>query len=112
VVAALAMLFHHSWRRLIFASGREASAGVGALMVGSKIVAGFGSLFVSLALALGNASLTNALQGTEYVFLLVLTYFFSKKYPEILHEKSSPLIIAQKIIAVLLIAGGLAILAF
>jgi len=112
VASALAMLLYRPWRRLIFVSGRQASAGLGSLMVGSKIVAGFGSLFVSLALSRGSASLTNALQGTEYVFLLVLAYIFSKKFPGIMHEKSSPMIIAQKIIAVLLIAGGLVILAF
>lgn len=53
----------------------------------------------------------NALQGTQYVFLLILTVFLSLKFPQILKEEISREIIFQKIIAILLIAGGLTILA-
>jgi len=53
----------------------------------------------------------NALQGIQYVFLLMLTVFLSLKFPQILKEEISKKILLQKIIAILLIGGGLALFA-
>jgi len=111
VVAALAILIYPVWRRVIFSSTGQATAGISSLMVGSKLAAGFGSLFVSLAVSRGPVSLVNALQGTQYVFLFLMIIFLSKKFPKFLHEKLSRAIIVQKIAAILLICGGLALIA-
>jgi len=111
VIGALLILVYPPWRRMIFGSARQATGQVSALMGSSKLLAGFGSLFVHLALSRASASLVQALQGTEYVFLLILVAFLSKKFPEIIKEKLNGAIILQKIIAVLLIVAGLAILA-
>ena len=81
-------------------------------MVGAKITAGFGSLFVSLAVALGSASLVNALQGAQYVFLFLMTILLARKWPEILREKITGAIIAQKFAAIALICVGLALIAW
>jgi len=110
VLMAASLLVKSSWRREIFASGQEAGGKLSVTLLSSKLIAGFGSLFVHLALSKGSASLTNALQGTEYVFLLALTIILSKKYPQLIKEKGGVSVILQKIVAVLLIAGGLAIL--
>ena len=56
--------------------------------------------------------LVNALQGTQYVFLFILSIIFSLKFPKILKEEISREVLLQKIIAILLIGGGLALLAF
>ncbi len=112
VLAALLILLWPAWRRQILNSIKQATGGLSALMVFSKLLAGFGSLFVHLSLSRASASLIQALQGTEYVFLLILTVILSKKFPEILREKLSGGIILQKILAILLIGAGLAILAF
>lgn len=53
----------------------------------------------------------NALEGTKYVFLLILTVLISLKFSQILKEKVSRKIILQKMIAILLIGGGLVLLA-
>jgi len=57
-------------------------------------------------------SVISALQGVQYAFLLALAVFLSLKFPQILKEEMSKKIIGQKIFAILLIGGGLAILAF
>ena len=111
VIGALLILIYAPWRRMILSSFRQATGEVSVLMGSSKLLAGFGSLFVHLALSCASASLVQALQGAEYVFLLALTVILSKKFPEVLKEKLSGGIILQKIIAVLLIVAGLAILA-
>jgi len=57
-------------------------------------------------------AIINALQGAQYVFLLMFTILLSLKFPQILKEKISRKIIFQKIIAILIIGGGLALLTF
>ncbi len=57
-------------------------------------------------------SFINALQGVQYVFLLIFSIFLSFQFPQILKEEFSRKGLFQKIIAILLIGTGLAILAF
>ncbi|MFH1462628.1 MAG: hypothetical protein ABIG08_02980 [bacterium] len=52
-----------------------------------------------------------ALEGVRYVFILIFAVFLSLKFPKILKEEISKGIILQKILAILLIGGGLALLA-
>lgn len=112
VLISALILFFPDWRRQIFGSIRQTTGKVSILMVSGKFLASFGSLFVHLALSRASAPLVQALQGTEYVFLFLLTVFLSKKFPEILKEKLNITIIFQKTAAILFICVGLAILAF
>ena len=57
-------------------------------------------------------AVVNALQGIQYVFLLIFTAVLSVKFPQVLKEEISKKIILQKAAAVLLIGGGLALLMF
>lgn len=52
----------------------------------------------------------NSLRGIQYVFLFIMTLFISLFFPKILKEKVSKSIIFQKVISIVLIAIGLAIL--
>ena len=60
---------------------------------------------------LAYVSIINALQGTQYAFLFLITLILSLKFPQILKERISRKIIAQKITAILLIGLGLIIIA-
>lgn len=67
----------------------------------------------SIALApLAYVAVVNALQGTQYAFLLILAVFLSIKFPQILKEEVDRKAVLQKFIAILIISAGLAILAF
>ena len=55
-------------------------------------------------------ALVNALRGLEYVFLLLIVLGLHRKFPQLLEEKITPAILAQKIIATGLIIAGLIIL--
>lgn len=112
VLAALGALTYPVWRRQISISWNQASPGLDALMVGTKIIAGLASLFISLAVALGPVSLVNALQGAQYVFLFFLVLVFSHYFPNVLREKLTGAIIAQKVAAIIFICAGLALIAF
>jgi drug/metabolite transporter (DMT)-like permease len=52
----------------------------------------------------------NSLRGIQYVFLFVMTLFISALFPKLLKEELSRKIIIQKVISIILIAVGLAIL--
>lgn len=53
-----------------------------------------------------------ALTGSQYAFLFILSLFLSLKFPKILEEKISGRIILRKTGAILLIGAGLAFLSF
>lgn len=112
VAGALAVLLYPVWRREIVVSWRGATAGLDSLMIGTKVMAGFGSLFVSLAVSRGSASLVNALQGAQFAFLFLLTFLLSKFWPAVLREKMTGAIMAQKFAAIALICAGLALIAW
>jgi hypothetical protein len=60
---------------------------------------------------LGFLAFINALEGTKYIFLLIFTILISFKFSKILKEEISRKILFQKILAILLIGGGLVLLA-
>jgi len=75
---------------------------------------GVAGILQNLAVALAPLSyiaVINALQGIQYVFLLIFTVLISIKFPQFLKEEISKEIILQKIIAILLVGGGLVMLA-
>jgi len=54
--------------------------------------------------------IVNSLRGIQYVFLFLLTLFFTVFFPKILKEKTSKEILIQKIISIIFIVIGLGIL--
>jgi len=61
---------------------------------------------------LAYVAIINALQGVQYVFILIFAIFLSLKFPKILKEEISRKVIFQKVFAILLIGAGLFILTF
>jgi len=55
-------------------------------------------------------AIINSLRGIQYIFLFLITLFVSFFLPKILKEKISKKIILQKMISIIFIAAGLAIL--
>jgi drug/metabolite transporter (DMT)-like permease len=67
------------------------------------------SFAISLA-PVSYLAIMNALSGVQYVFLFAITVFFSYFFPKILKEDISKEAIAQKVVAIVLIGAGLALL--
>lgn len=84
---------------VIFIANQAAGAGAGLLQ----------NWAIALA-PLAYLAFINALQGVQYVFLLIITIFLSIRFPQFLKEEISGKIILQKAIAILIIGAGLAIL--
>jgi len=75
----------------------------------SKVLAGFSFLVINYAIFLGNVSLVQALQGVQYVFLLVVGGI-AGIYIKSLQERYSVKILLVKFIAIFLIAFGLVLI--
>ncbi len=89
----------------------EAKARAGFLVIGIHALGAMAFLMIHFAISLSHVSLINALQGVQYVFLIILVYLLSKKYPQLLTEKFTKANVLQKIIAVAAITLGLIVLA-
>ena len=111
VASALAVLIHPSARRQIFNSFGAAPTGSKFLFGFSKVLAAAGFLILYYAVKLGSVVFVNALQGLQYVFILIIAIFVAKKLPMLferhLHER-----IARKIAATILIFIGFFLLIF
>ncbi|MDP3990881.1 MAG: hypothetical protein Q8P63_01125 [Candidatus Nealsonbacteria bacterium] len=86
---------------VIFLSSQAAGAGANVLQ----------NWAIALA-PLAYLAFINALQGVQYAFLLVLAVLISIKFPKILREEVSKEAVLQKLVAILFIGAGLAMLAF
>lgn len=86
----------------------------GIIFIGKEITGGLGSILQHLAVFLakvGEVAFISALQGMQYIFILILSIILSVKFPYILKEELSKKVILKKTIAILLIALGLWVLA-
>lgn len=113
-LAALFFLFFREVRKNIFAlKPKELNFKTTGIFIGNQIMGSLGAILQNWAVALAPlvfVAFVNSLQGVQYVFLLIFTIIFSFKFPKILKEEVSRKIIFQKIIAILLIGGGLVLL--
>ncbi len=116
---ALLLLIPVDNRRAIFASFKKPKPHsadqrkkTGLLFLGGQAAGALSFLMVNYAISLASVSLVNALQGLQYVFLLIMVFFLSKFHPKVLREKMTRGIIIQKVGAIILIGFGLTLLAF
>lgn len=107
LLAALCLLLKTSWRHAITRAPKQAEQSNIVLFYGAQLVGGAAAILQNYAIAIGNVVIVNALQGTQFAFTLIFTTFLSYYYPRIIREKITAGILAQKIIAILLISVGL-----
>jgi len=92
---------------------KKPSQKTGGLFLLGQTCGALSFILFSYAIAIySSVAIINASRGLEYVFLLIIVLILARKYPKILKEKMTPLIITQKIIAILFIILGLAVLAW
>jgi len=99
-------------RQTIFETTKTIKIKTVGLFLSNKGLAALAFILLNYAIYLGSVILVNALQGVQYVFLLIIAIILSIKFPQILREQISREVIAQKIVAILFISFGLGILAF
>jgi drug/metabolite transporter (DMT)-like permease len=72
-----------------------------------RILAALAFIMLNWAISLGNVALINALQGTQYIFLLIIVLFLSTRFPKIMREETGGGVLFQKVIGAALVAIGL-----
>lgn len=108
-LGALFLLIPPSFRQTIFKKGEAIKAKALGLFLSARGLGVVSGLLIYWAIFLGSVTLVNALQGTQYLFLLLLAFLLFRKIPS-LKEQFDKRILAQKIIAIILICLGLVIL--
>jgi len=111
IFALMLLAIPRNWRALA-AELKNPERQTGILLVLGQIAGALSSILVNFAIAIAHnaTAIINALQGLQYVFLLAIVVFLSKKFPKIIKEKITGAVLAQKIIATALIIAGLAVL--
>ena len=106
-LSVLLLLIKEDNRKKIFKSLRGLKGWKRGVFLSNQGLAGIGFLLQNYAISLGSVALVNALQGVQYVFILIFGSIISIIYPKIIKEKISKIIIIQKGIAIILISIGL-----
>ncbi|EKE10730.1 MAG: hypothetical protein ACD_15C00207G0011 [uncultured bacterium] len=112
-LGSASLFLHSGWRKKIwssfggFKSPQKDHYKTGSLFVINKTLGGVGSIMTHYAIALGSVTIVNALVSIEYVFILIIGFFMSFRFPRIFQEKKDVLIVSQKIISIFIIAAGL-----
>jgi len=111
---ALCFLFTKEVKREIFERKFTFQKKTGTFFLFNQAIGAGAFILQNWAIALvplGFLAFINALEGTKYVFLLIFAILISLKFPKVLKEEISRKILFQKILAILLIGSGLALLA-
>jgi len=112
-LGVLAMLLVPQWRLLIKESKTHENQKPKhlAFFFAVRLAAAGAFIMLNWAVSLGsNVSLINALQGTQYVFLLVLVLVLAKKYPNMLNEELGRGVMLQKVLGIILVMLGMYLL--
>lgn len=78
--------------------------------IGTKLLAGFAFLLIAIAAFLGNVALVNAMQGLQYMFLIIISFILLRIRPGWVGEHYTRHEWIHKISAVIFIIGGLVLL--
>jgi drug/metabolite transporter (DMT)-like permease len=115
LMAACFFIIFPEVKKEIFKRQEKKSKKSAAIFLGNQIMGAAGNILQNWAVALAPflyVAFINAIQGVQYAFLLIFSIILSLRFPNFIKEEISKKTILQKILAILSIAGGLAILAF
>ena len=108
--AGLLLLLGSTLRKEIAHGGKKLNVRMGGAIIGNKTLGAVAGLLLLYAIANGNPTLVQALQGVQFVFLLGLVVALSHWLPRIFKEDLRPGLIAQKLISSIIIGFGVALL--
>lgn len=109
-VGALLLLVKVQNRQDIFHQNKETVRQSGFLFFSGQAAGALSFLLINYAISLTSVTIVNALQGLQYVFLLILIAVLFKWRPGLLQEKMRGWALVQKIAAIILIGLGLFLL--
>jgi len=111
IILALFIFLIPNYRRQIKNAPKHAGIKVGASYLVVRSFSAISFILLNYALAIASVTIVNALQGVQYIFLMLIALILAKKLPAFFASEFKDQM-AQRIIAIVLITFGLAILAF
>jgi drug/metabolite transporter (DMT)-like permease len=112
-ILVLVFLLDKGFRKEMKEDNKGLSKKTGFLFIITQIFGGLANILQSWAIYLvpvAYLAIMNSMKGIQYIFLFILVVLISSFSPKVLKEETSKRIIIQKIISILLIGLGLAIL--
>ncbi|MCK5511118.1 hypothetical protein KAI65_06310, partial [Candidatus Parcubacteria bacterium] len=111
-LGVLLILFVPEWRTQIVKhqKGQKTPRNLG-FFLSVRFLAAIAFIMLNWAIKMGNVALISSLQGTQYIFLILLVIFLSTRFPKILKEELDREIMLQKIMGTAMIVIGLYMLA-
>lgn len=88
-------------------SNKVIPASVVILTIVAQVSGAVGFIFVNYAISLGSAPLVQALQSVQYGAIVLVAWFGGRKLQHILKEHRTPLVVALKSFAIILVGTGL-----
>jgi hypothetical protein len=114
VLLSLSFLFFREFREKLFKIKVDIPRKSARLFLSNQALGAGASILQNFSILLAPIiyiPIINALQGVQYIFLLIFTLFISWKFPHILKEEISKRTLFQKFFAILFIIIGLVLLA-
>jgi len=114
IIPALLYLLSKETREVLFMKQVKKPKQIFGLFMLGQLFGGASAILQNLAIAfvpITFLAFVIALEGTKYIFVLLIAFFFSFRFPKILKEEFSKEAIFQKGLAVLLISLGIILLA-
>ena len=109
-IAALLLLLGPQFRKHILHGKQRLNAKLGASIIANKTLGAAAGLLILYAIAHGNPTLVQALQGVQFVFLFGLIVILSHWLPKIAKEDLSPRLVIQKLGSSVIIGFGVTLL--
>lgn len=106
---SLLLLVPKRYRELIFSKFKATKKETSGIIVLGRIFSVFAAFGIYVAVYLGSVTIVNALQGLQYVFILIIALFLYKRIP-LLKKEVEKKVVIQKLIAIIFIGLGLALL--
>lgn len=107
-LGVLVILFIPEWRKKILEQRKDAQKPKNfAFFISVRLLAALAFIMLNWAISMGNVALVSSLQGVQYVFLIFLVLFLSRKFPKIMDEELGGGVMLQKAIGISLITTGL-----
>lgn len=107
-LGVLLILFVADWRKLIIEYQRKAKTPKNlSFFLGVRVLAALAFIMLNWAISLGNVAVINSLQGVQYVFLIIIVFILSTRYPKYLKEELGSGVLLQKSAGIVLISLGL-----
>jgi len=107
-IGVLFILLVPNWRKLIIKHQQGTKTPKNLIFFFSvRLLAAAAFIMLNWAISLGNVAMVNALQGTQYLFLIFIVLILSTSFPKILKEELGRGVLLQKVIGVLLVSLGL-----